>query len=130
MKKAVLKKPERDPETWAAQLRKGSLELAILVTLWDEPLYGLEMLRVLESSGLAVAEGTLYAILNRLRTDELVVSEWQDAGTGHPRKYFTLTDAGRTETQWMANTWKQFSGQMNTVLRNMTGKEAKHARAK
>ena len=48
------------PDNWSAQLRKGSLELAILASLWAKPLYGLEVLRSLDSdSDLSVAEGTL-----------------------------------------------------------------------
>jgi PadR family transcriptional regulator PadR len=119
-----------EAETWAAQLRKGSLELALLATLWHEPLYGLEVLRTLKASGLAIAEGTLYAILNRLRSDGLVASEWRDAGSGHPRKYYTLTEAGRASTKTMAAAWKEFSGQIDSILQPVMGREAKHAPTK
>jgi len=102
---------------WDAQLRKGSLELAILASLWANPLYGLEILRTLRSrGGMEVAEGTLYPILNRLRIDGLVSSEWQDAGTGHPRKYYTLTETGRARTRRMAASWNAFSAQMNLAV--------------
>jgi PadR family transcriptional regulator PadR len=117
-----------DPESWGAQLRKGSLELAILATLWHEARYGLDILRTMKNSGLAVAEGTLYAILNRLRSEGLVVSEWRDAGSGHPRKYFSLTESGRSNTVAMARTWKEFSGQIDNALQTL--KEVKRAKAK
>lgn len=117
-------------ETWGAQLRKGCLELAILASLWQKPLYGLDILRALKSAGLAVAEGTLYAILNRLRSDGLVSSEWRDAGSGHPRKYYTLTDSGKGNTTAMASAWEEFSGQMNNVLQTVAVKEVNHVRAK
>ena len=40
---------------WEVQLRKGCIELAVLASLWDGRLYGLEMLRRLEYfSGLTV----------------------------------------------------------------------------
>src|ERR1035438_6049188 len=64
--------PGKPPATdnWEAQLRKGCLELAILASLWEEPLYGLDILRALRTrSRMEVAEGTLYPILNRLRLD-------------------------------------------------------------
>jgi len=124
---AISAKP--DAESWGAQLRKGCLELAILATLRHEPLYGLDILRALARSGLAVGEGTLYAILNRLRTDGFVVSEWRDAGTGHPRKYFTLTESGRGKTTAMAKAWRELSAQMETVLETNTRKVS-HERAK
>jgi len=112
-------KPDEPAATdkWGAQLRKGCLELAILASLWKEPLYGLEILRVLqEQGGMAVAEGTLYPILNRLRDDGLLVSEWRDTGAGHPRKYYTLTASGRTRTHGMSAAWGQFVGQMGSLL--------------
>ena len=111
------------PDNWDAQLRKGSLELAILASLWKEPLYGLEILRVLLSrGGMEVAEGTLYPILNRLRIDGLVNSEWRDAGTGHPRKYYTLTTPGRAKTREMAAAWNAFSAQMDEIVSAVTTK--------
>jgi PadR family transcriptional regulator PadR len=71
---------ESPPEKWEAQLRKGSLELAILASLWKERLYGLEILRNLEShSDLIVAEGTVYPLLTRLKILGLVQSEWDPA---------------------------------------------------
>ena len=68
------------PDKWEAQMRKGCLEMAVLASLWRGRLYGLEILRVLErDSKLVLAEGTIYPILNRLRTDGLVQSEWVEA---------------------------------------------------
>ena len=50
----------RSLEPWEAQLRKGSLEMAILASLWTDKKYGLEILRDLDGkSSLALAEGTL-----------------------------------------------------------------------
>ena len=50
-------------EKWEVQLRKGSLELAILASLWQGRLYGLEILRHLEThSELIVVEGTAYPL--------------------------------------------------------------------
>ncbi len=122
--------PIPETESWGAQLRKGCLELAILAALWREPLYGLDILRALKADGVAVAEGTLYAILNRLRIDGSVSSEWHDAGSGHPRKYYTLTEEGRHKTAAMANVWKEFSGQIDHLLESAMTKEVKHARTK
>ena len=119
--------PANAPDNWDAQLRKGSLELAILASLWPDPLYGLEILRVLRSrGGMEVAEGTLYPILNRLRLDGLVASEWRDAGTGHPRKYYTLTGPGRARTKEMAAAWSAFSAQMDEIVSAVRTKGRDH----
>ena len=52
---------EIDLGKWEVQLRKGSLSLAVLATVWDRERYGLEILRRLEQvAGFTVAEGTIY----------------------------------------------------------------------
>src|SRR5215469_1775864 len=93
-------------ERWEAQLRKGCLEMAVLASLWNGRLYGLEILRVLErDSRLVLAEGTIYPILNRLRAEGLLQSQWVEAEAGHPRKYYELTPAGRERATAMVEMW-------------------------
>jgi PadR family transcriptional regulator PadR len=98
-------------------LRKGALEMAALASLWAGPLYGLEIIRYLESnSQLALAEGTIYPILNRLKTEGQLTSEWVEAEAGHPRKYYALTVAGRLRLRQMAEAWVTFSGGLSRLL--------------
>ena len=115
MARYTASKPSSD--SWEAQLRKGSLEMAILASLWKSKHYGLEILHALEGrSSLALAEGTLYLILNRLKNDGVVQSKWVEAGTGHPRKYYWLTEEGRERLRAMARFWIQFSADLNVLL--------------
>lgn len=116
-----MKRPEaRDPEAadkWEVQLRKGCLELAILASLWDGKLYGLEILRRLESdSDLIVSEGTVYPLLSRLKALGLAQSEWVESDAGHPRKYYALTSVGRQRVREMAGMWTRFSESMTRLL--------------
>src|SRR5215469_12181828 len=105
-------------DKWEAQMRKGCLEMAVLASLWNGRLYGLEILRVLErDSSLVLAEGTVYPILNRLRTEGLVRSEWVEAEAGHPRKYYELTNIGRERAIRMAETWTQFSAGLGRLIK-------------
>lgn len=105
-------------EKWEAQLRKGVLELAILASLWEKRLYGLEILRVLdENSKLVLAEGTVYPILGRLKDEGLLQSEWVEADAGHPRKYYWLTPAGRQKAVSMSHFWNSFAANLNQVLK-------------
>jgi PadR family transcriptional regulator PadR len=115
-----------DQETgdkWEVQLRKGCLELAILAVLWEGRLYGLEILRRLEKdSDLIVSEGTVYPLLSRLKALALVKGEWVESEAGHPRKYYTLTPAGKKRVRDMAGVWKRFSSSMSKLLAPL-GKE-------
>jgi PadR family transcriptional regulator, regulatory protein PadR len=105
-------------EKWEAQLRKGCLELAILASLWENRLYGLEILRVLEdNSNLVLAEGTVYPILGRLKEEGLLQSEWVEADAGHPRKYYWLTPAGRQKAVSMSHFWNSFAANLSQVVK-------------
>jgi PadR family transcriptional regulator PadR len=104
-------------EKWEIQLRKGSLELAILAALWQGRLYGLEILRHLETnSDMIVVEGTVYPLLSRLRGLGFVESEWVESEFGHPRKYYRLTAAGQQRAVEMSRIWARFSASMNDLL--------------
>lgn len=104
-------------ERWEAQIRKGALEMAALAVLWDRRLYGLEIIRHLESrSQLVLAEGTVYPILNRLKAEGLLTSEWVEAEAGHPRKYYSLTKSGRERVRQMAEAWIEFSRGLGKLI--------------
>jgi PadR family transcriptional regulator PadR len=121
-KPVVIASESESSERWEAQLRKGCLEMAVLASLWYGRLYGLEILRVLErDSSLVLAEGTIYPILNRLRTEGLVQSQWVEAEAGHPRKYYELTPSGRERATQMAETWTQFSAGLGRLIEPVRG---------
>src|SRR4051812_31720609 len=96
MKRDKPSSPADDLGGWEIQVRKGGLGLAVLAILWPDRLYGLEILKRLETdAGMSIPEGTIYPLLNRMKAEGLVDSEWVEADAGHPRKYYRLTEAGR-----------------------------------
>ena len=104
-------------DKWEVQLRKGCLELAVLASLWEGRVYGLEILRHLETvSNLVVSEGTVYPLLTRLKTLGLITSEWVESDAGHPRKYYALTRAGRERALEMARVWARFSASVSKLI--------------
>ena len=117
--------PDGDsPDRWEAQLRKGALEMAALASLWNGRLYGLEIIRFLENhSSLALAEGTIYPILNRLKLEGLLTSEWVEAEAGHPRKYYSLTETGRQRLRLMAEAWFGFARGLSRLLEPVLEKQ-------
>lgn len=107
---------------WEAQLRKGCLEMAILASLWQSRLYGLEILRALsDKSELEVAEGTLYPILSRLKAEGLLESKWVEAEAGHPRKYYWLTAPGRRRAREIAGVWSEFADKLAVLVQPVVG---------
>lgn len=90
-------------------LRRGLLELAVLTSLAPGRLYAAEILERLESTPFATQEGTLYPMLGKLRRDGLLEHEWQESGSGPPRKYHQLTDAGRERREQLDSYWNELA---------------------
>lgn len=79
-----------------SQMRKGVLTYAVLLLLKDGKVYSSEIISSLRRAELIVVEGTLYPLLNRLAKDKLLAYEWQESEQGPPRKYYWLTDDGKS----------------------------------
>ena len=74
---------------------------------------------------LAVPEGTLYPLLNRLRAEGQVDAEWVEADAGHPRKYYRLTADGRRRVVQMTRFWRGFATGIDAVLRPVPAERRK-----
>ena len=107
---------QREIESWRSQLRKGSLELAVLVALRKQPRYGLELVDRLNKAKLGMSEGSIYPLLSRLRAEKKVEAEWVDAGVGHSHKYYQLTDSGRATLKAMLVAWREFGAAYNKLI--------------
>jgi len=104
-------------EGWREQLRRGALDLAILLTLAPGRRYGLEIIRHLETfTDLVVTEGTIYPILGRLTRDGLLAAEWNASEGAHPRKYYVLTARGRRTLDAMVDEWRDFAGKIDRLV--------------
>ncbi|MDO5499833.1 MAG: PadR family transcriptional regulator [Propionibacteriaceae bacterium] len=100
-----------------SQLRKGVLEIAVLALLRGRPHYGGELVDALaERPGLAAGAGTIYPLLTRLRSSGWVATTWEESPVGPPRKYYTLTPAGRAEFTRLTAAWHQLAGSLTTLL--------------
>jgi len=116
------REPSDDLGKWEVQVRKGGLGLAVLAILWPDRLYGLEILRQLESqAGMSIPEGTIYPLLSRMKAEGLVDSEWVEADAGHPRKYYRLTTPGRARVREMAQSWRAFAQGLERLLTPIEG---------
>ena len=84
-------------ENKITQLRKGILELAVMGFLYDQTHYGYSLVKALTAGGdLSLKEGTIYPILQRMTREGLVNARWVESSQGPPRKYYRLTQQGRT----------------------------------
>ena len=113
-----------DVSTWKTQLRRGSLELAVLLVLEKQRRYGLELVDLLNQAGLGISEGAIYPLLSRLRADGKVTAEWVDEGVGHAHKYYDLTELGRASLAAMREAWRE----LTTAFDRLTAIDTKDAR--
>lgn len=109
---------DMDIERWKAQLRKGAAELAVLVVLDQEESYGLAILDTVRGEGgLAISEGSIYPLLNRLEKAGKITARWvEEEDASHPRKYYGLTDEGRAVLDEMKAAWHLFQRDMSTLI--------------
>ncbi len=110
---------ENNAENSKAQMRKGLLEFCILLLISKKALYASEILMHLKEADMIVVEGTLYPLLSRLRTDELVSYEWQESKSGPPRKYYSLTKKGKDALKDLVSTWQSLNNSITSLLSNV-----------
>ncbi len=101
---------------WRSQLRKGTLELAVLVALRERRRYGLELVDVLNRAELGISEGSIYPLLARLKAEAKVETEWVDRGVGHAHKYYALTPYGVATLTAMLTTWRNFNAAFEALI--------------
>ncbi len=103
------------------QMRKGILEFCILHIIARGEVYASDMLDELTSARIMVVEGTLYPLLTRLRKAGFVDYKWVESQSGPPRKYYTLTDQGKTFLDELDLTWNDLVSSTQKII---TAKQA------
>ncbi|MER5458313.1 PadR family transcriptional regulator [Micromonospora sp. NPDC002389] len=98
-------------------LRRGLLEPLVLAAVETRQRYAAEILAALQEAGFPAQEGTLYPLLSKLRRDGLVHHEWHESPAGPPRKYFSLTDAGRDQLAAFREHWDELTHMIDTIGR-------------
>jgi PadR family transcriptional regulator PadR len=102
---------------WQEQLRRGGLDLAILLTVSSGPRYGLAIIQHLEAfTDLVVTEGTIYPILGRLTREGLLAAEWVEGEAAHARKYYRLTRQGVKRLDEMKQQWREFADKIGRLM--------------
>lgn len=90
-----------------AQFKKGALELCVLSQLKNADRYGYQLTDAV-SKEMAIAPGTLYLVLKRLKEEALVETYLVESDEGPARKYYHLTEAGREHQKKLEQEWKEF----------------------
>lgn len=98
-----------------AQMRKGILEYCILSILAKKDLYTSDIIRALKENDLIVVEGTLYPLLTRQKNAGLLNYRWEESTQGPPRKYYGLTEIGRTYLKELDESWDSLINSVKSI---------------
>ena len=98
-------------------IRKGLLEFLVLRIVQADKVYVADMLKRLAETPFATQEGTLYPLLSRMRREGLVDYEWQESGSGPPRKYYELTAKGRAQLAELDDYWNSLNESIRALGR-------------
>ena len=102
---------------WDAQLRKGTLELAVLGALQHEAKYGLALLNYFRTfDTMQITEGTLYPLLDRLKREGVLTASWQQEGEQRPRKFYALTALGHQKLNELSARWQRSVEDLQQLL--------------
>lgn len=106
-----------DLNKWKSQIMRGTLEYCILLMLDKKVYYGYEILQELSKHPiLSSSESTVYPLLRRLQKEHYLESTWQESTEGlPPRKYYSLTPAGKQYLEAMNIEWNNLLNTMNDL---------------
>ncbi len=97
------------------QLKRGLLDVCVLATIRDEDSYGYQMIKDMKPF-VEISESTLYPILRRLESAELLAVYTQEHN-GRLRKYYHITEAGRARLVAFAEEWREINSIYQFVTR-------------
>ncbi len=87
------------------QLKRGLLDVCVLAAIKNEDSYGYKIIKDMKPY-IALSESTLYTILKRLETANMLTVRTAEHG-GRLRKYYRITDTGKQRIEDFKVEWKE-----------------------
>ncbi|MCD4817061.1 MAG: PadR family transcriptional regulator [Candidatus Cloacimonetes bacterium] len=97
-----------------AEMNRGFLQIMVLLAL-ENPMYGYMMIRFIENIGYSVVENTLYPMLRRFEKNGWISSSW-DVKHDRPKKYYEITNEGKTVRNKLLRIWQKQNGVITKLL--------------
>ena len=103
------------------ELNSGTAALVLLRVLYkaDSPMYGYQIAKLIETGTRDVPimkQGALYPVLRSLESGGLLESEVEPSVSGPPRRYYRITDLGRSTLAQWTDIWNQTREFVDAVL--------------
>ena len=97
------------------QLKRGLLDICVLSAIRAEDSYGYRIVKDLKPF-VQISESTLYPILRRLETAELLTVRTAEHN-GRLRKYYHITELGLNRIEEFKVEWHEIIGIYNYIMR-------------
>ena len=103
------------------QMKRGLLDVCVLAAIKDEDSYGYQMIKDIRPY-VEISESTLYPILRRLESGELLTVRSAEHN-GRLRKYYHITEKGLERIENFKNEWDEIISIYNFVAREENGND-------
>ena len=108
-------------------MSKGLLEYCVLHIISRGEVYTSDLIEELTQAQMIVVEGTLYPLLNRLKSAALVSYRWVESDAGPPRKYYSITEEGHVALKSLAATWKELVQSITQITKKKSPSPSKNS---
>ena len=96
------------------QMKRGLLDVCVLAAIKDEDSYGYQIIKDMKPY-VEISESTLYPILRRLESGELLTVKTVEYN-GRLRKYYHITEKGLERIADFKNEWEEIMSIYKFVL--------------
>ncbi|MBQ9321210.1 MAG: helix-turn-helix transcriptional regulator [Eubacterium sp.] len=103
----------------SSDILRGYTDTIILAQLAAEDTYGYNISKTIQeitSGALSLKEGTLYTTFRRLEQAGMIESYWGDEMAGARRRYYHLTEQGKSLLEENRQDWKHYTKMLARIL--------------
>ena len=97
------------------QLKKGVMEIVVLSMLRRKDFYGCKMVTAIYKD-MDMSEVTIYQKIQRNKKNGNDGTYSAESHNGPPRKYYRITDSGRTEFKESVKEWQEFNKAVQKLM--------------
>ncbi|MDD3169360.1 MAG: PadR family transcriptional regulator [Eubacteriales bacterium] len=100
------------------QLKKGVLEMCILIQLSRQDMYGYEIMKIIQDVFPEVYDGSIYTILRRIKGEGYTETYMKDVPSGGPsRKYYRITASGIEYCDRIITEWEKMTKNVEKLMK-------------
>ena len=102
---------------YASSIKKGVMDMLVLALLTQNDRYGYEIVSTFPNILKYLKERYIHCL--KTEKEKYVETYLKESSTGPSRKYYHITNEGRTAYNKMRQEWDEFSGVINMLLKGV-----------